>query len=132
MDILIRDYTEADYDTACEWFAGWSWPILPPSLFPKSGFVAEKDGVPLAMVWLYLTNSAWGVMEWLVRDPKADKELCRAAMPLLVEKVKETAWGVGIEVIFTSVQHPNLIKLYKEHGFNLGDPNMTNMVARRP
>lgn len=132
MDILIREYTESDYDTAREWFLAWGWPVMGPTLFPNSGFVAEKDGVPVAMVWLYLTNSAWGVMEWLVRNPKADKEVARQALPLLVEKVKETSWGVGIEVIFTSVQHPNVIKLYKDLGFDLGDQNMTNMVARRP
>jgi len=53
-----------------EWFVRHKWPIAPSkSLLPDLAYIAEADDTPLAVVWVYLTNSAIFWFEWVATNP---------------------------------------------------------------
>ena len=62
--LIFRRLTENDYDTICSWWKWWRWPILPKESLPdngKSGFMVEKNNVPIVCGFLVITNSSWFV-----------------------------------------------------------------------
>lgn len=120
-----------DYDEVCEWWTTQGFQALPKNFLSKVGFIVEgDDGTKLCAGWFYETDSAWSLVEWVVGNPKADKDSRRRGLDLLIETIIEYAKTREFAVIFTSVQHPALIKRYEQYGLQKADIGMTNLIGR--
>lgn len=130
MSLTARQITSNDYPMLVGWWQGHGWPVLPPDLLPSTGLVIEQsDGKPAVAGFLYLTNSAFCVLEWIVSDPLCQKEIRGEAVNLLLSTMIKWCEELGCKAIYSSLDRPALIERYKAHGFEVGDIG-TNMIRR--
>lgn len=129
----IRHYTPEDYPTVAEWWKGHDWPPVPEQVLPKPGIIAERDGVPLGAVWLYMSNSnGVAMMEWLVVKPDIPGRQALAIIKALVEGVEIEARCGDYGVIFTSCKQPALAKIIERCGFVETDKQMIHLLKILP
>lgn len=124
---LVDFKTDEHYDEVCRWWrehSNWDEPI------PKE--VLAPDGLVIPGVcagWIYHSEVAFSYMEWLVANPDQPGKVVYKGLRLLVDALKEKAYDKGKSMIYTSVKHEGLIRLYKKCGFIEGDTGMTNMIC---
>lgn len=58
------------YETFLGWAEGHSFSALPLEALPTTGVVARIGEKPVAMGFLYQTDSAIGWLEWIMVDPQ--------------------------------------------------------------
>jgi len=127
-----RLYTKADYETLKGFWSqykDWETSPVPELLLPPYGAVVEVNNKIISAGFLYETKgngACW--MEWVVADPKADKELRDKSLDLLFDTINARAKNEGYLFVFTCVMHAKLMERYERHGFIKGDSNMTNMI----
>lgn len=131
----VREFQIPDYPHVCEWwrahkgpFPGGHWPMIPLEFLSNSGFIAEDDdGERVAAGWLYLTNSAWSLLEFAVSNPNASIKKRHKGLELIVEEVARVTKDLGL-ACFTSLKSRGLKKLYERHGFGSAETGMINLV----
>lgn len=113
-----------DYPMLVEW---WSWFRFPPptqNLLPENGeggMMIGKNGIPICAGFLYLTNSDFAIIEYVVSNPEYRDDDRKLAIQFLLselERVAKTQRGKGI--IFSFVRNENLINRYMENGYTKG------------
>lgn len=113
-----------DYEILERWWKEHNWLPVHPSLLPKTGFIVDE----VCAGWLYKTDSAFALLEFVVSDKNAEKDRRDKALNILINSLLEEADKAGFKVVFTSLEHPKLIERYQKFGFKVTDKNMTNMV----
>jgi hypothetical protein len=119
-----RRYTEADHATLAQWWAAQSWPTIPETMLPKTGFIV--DGICAG--FLYRTDSSMTILEWIVANPNSDKIQRRQALDLVIAALLDEAKRGGSSAVFTSCNHKGLLARYEAHGFQVTDTGMTNLI----
>ena len=124
--MIIRPYTELDYWTLAAWWTDHDWPCLDPEMLPKTGFIVEG----VCAGFLYKTDSKIAWLEYIISNPKSDKEERNKGLDLVITELCNEAKKCGFEAIFTSSSHDKLINRYKNHGFISTDESMTHFIKR--
>lgn len=113
----VRDYKTEDRDELERWWKAHDWTPVPEGILSPLGLMVETDdGVPMAAVWLYQTNSPVMMVEWLVTNPDASPRDSYAAVSMLLKAVKEIASNAE-SFAMTLIQQPSLVKIFAKHGF---------------
>lgn len=130
--MTIRPFDAArDYDDACRWWlARPPWQPLPKDFLSPLGFVAEKGGVKLCAIWLWLTGTSFCVIDYLVSNPDAPLRARYLGMGAVIDHAKEAAKRAGAKCAFASLKNPGLERFFEKHGFQTTDREMTNLLAR--
>lgn len=124
--MTVRNYKFSDYEEVARWWKAHDWPALEPRMLSEAGLVVEG----LCAGWLYKTDSCIALLEWVVGNPDADKELRSEALDLLIKTAKNMAKNQGYSLMFTFTSHPALIKrMHEKHAFEITDNKMTNLVG---
>ena len=121
---------EKHHGMLCEWWTEWKWPAVPVSLLPKNGIVVYEEETPVCAGFMYLTDSDWGIMEWIVGNPWVSKEERHNGLDCLIQDLILVAKSNAKKAIFSSVNHPSLIDAYSRNGMIVTDKGMTNFVWR--
>lgn len=123
-----------DFEKYGSLVAGWwedhGWPAMPSIAFPPNGLMILHGDKPVAAGWLYLTDSIWAILEWVIADKKAEKAIRRGALDVLIPDLLQIARQNEKSIVFSSIKHTSLIEAYKRHGMMVSDENMTNFVWR--
>lgn len=129
-DFLVRDINDDDLVTVSEWFARRKWPVPPsPAILPKTGYVAERNGEPVAVAWLYITNSSLGLVEWSATDPESGIVGLRGLKKVMdhIKKISEPR----VKVLFQFVPNKKLAKyMEKRFGFRKSEDAALMVWAR--
>lgn len=122
----IKSYDPLDYWMLCSWWSGHGW--TPPSqeMLPEIGFVVDN----IAAGFLYKTDSKITWLEFIIANPRSEKNERSKALDLVIEQLYSKAKELGFKAVFTSATHKGLIDRYKKHGFEVSDLEMTNLVKR--
>lgn len=71
-NVIVRDLVEDDMVEISEWFVGRKWKVPPANhILPGTAYVAERNGDLICVVWLYITNSGLGILDWVATKPNA-------------------------------------------------------------
>lgn len=117
-----------DYPLICEWWRAHSWEYLPKSHIEAAiGFVCEKDGEPLAAVWLYLTGTAFSLVEFLVTNPRARGRDKVAAIEAIINAARACSIESGAPAPITFVKQKSLVQVFERCGFQVTGQAMTEM-----
>lgn len=115
-----------DYGAISEWWTAQKWPVIPREMLPGTGAIVPGR----AAGFLYKTDSQIAWLEFVVANPASDKMERRAALDAVIQSLLATAQSMGFRAVFTSCQHPGLTARYQEHGFQVTDTGMTNLIRR--
>lgn len=119
---------EIHYNTLIKWWKGHKWVLVPLDSLPDTGLVCFFGDKPVCAGFLYRTNSNIAWLEWLVCDPKADRNYRSACIDKLIKELINLAKEDGYKIIFTSVSNKNLITRLGRHNFEITDNNMNNLI----
>jgi hypothetical protein len=114
--MVVRPYTPEDYPLAASWWTDRGWGVIPEKFLSDIGLVAEQDGVPSAMIWLYPTNTSVLIAEWLISDPEASPLIRGKAVSALISKLDSVTKASG-SFLMTFLQHPGLVRMFEKRGF---------------
>jgi hypothetical protein len=123
-ELTIRRYDETDFDTLKVWWDHHKFEGMVPAMLPRIGYVVEG----VCAGFLYQTDSAFALFEWVISNTESDKEIRRAGLDLLITAAAQEAQNLGFKVLYSTIKHPALIARYKSHGYVETDTGMTAMV----
>jgi hypothetical protein len=126
----IMFQNDEHYEEICSWWAFYGWPKIEKKALSTFGMVMEHEGQKLCAGWLYMTNSAFYLLEWLVTNPHAPLKIRVQGLEYLIERLVKEGEGFGGKLAFTSVKSRGLTRMLKKRGFQISDTEMTNMVRQ--
>jgi hypothetical protein len=113
-----------------EWWISHDWPPIPEDHLPSTGFIYYNDLKPIMAGFLYLTDSKFSILEFIISNPNSTKDERKEAMEPLINAVVDEAKYRGKSTIFTSVTHPGLLRKLEKTAFVKTDTNMTNLMRK--
>jgi hypothetical protein len=129
---IERFQPEKHYESVCRWWSAQSWPIIPLSHLPQTGLVVMHEGMPAAAAWIYKTDSAFCLLEFIVANPEIRKETRTAILSTLISSAKVVAEVMGFQSIFVTNRNQSLGKRLEAQGFKISDQEMTNYSFEIP
>lgn len=123
-----RFYQPEDHALVAQWWKAWEWPVMPPESLPPIGFIISNEGHDVCAAWLYRTDSNIGWLEWYITNKSAPKSAKTGAIEYLIEIASETALQIGLGVLFSGVNHKNLIRKLESSGFKQTETGVTNFI----
>ena len=123
-------FTDDNIEEANEWLVEYGWPVgIDQSWVPEdTGYLAVLDGVNMASLFLYITNSKTAILGYPIANPFVSRDLSRAGVGYLIEKTISIAKEDGCERIITYMGNKSMTERYLDHGFVVGDKGVTNLV----
>ena len=118
-NIKVRQVTMEDYKQIDSWYEkrGELRPVM--MLLPNDGlggFIVEKNNRPIAVIYLYLTNSKMGYFDFLMSDPDyIEKDRSEIIMSLFQYCTKK-AILTGCKCVFVTTAVTGVINKMKELG----------------
>jgi hypothetical protein len=132
MNLKFRLTRETDYEELSKWWDAWSFPKPTIEMLDnlRHGIMVYLDDVNICCGFIYFTNAeAFGLIEFIVSNNDVkDKETRKLALIFLINTLNEYAKRKGIKCLFTSLQHPNLVKHYEACGYVKGSTNTIEMI----
>jgi hypothetical protein len=104
----IRPYSLEDYNMICSWMERHGATVIPPEVFlPATGAIAEVDGNPIAVSFLYCVIGGISIIEFTTTNPmfKLSKDLVRAVKALYAH-LEKMAWDNASPCVLSFVK-PN-------------------------
>lgn len=132
MEVRVVKYS--DYEQLKEWWDFWKFPAPPITALPKydeeltTGLMVCKNGIDICAGFLYETNSMLCWVEFIVANPKSEKEDRSVALKLLLSELTKEAKELGFGAIFASIKHPSLLDKYVEEGYTIGTTNTNELI----
>lgn len=124
--LVVRPFDfSRDYDTISQWWEEHNSFAPKPEHLSTTGIIVEAD-IPLCAGWLYKTDSKICVFEFVVSNPKADKEIRDASLELLIESIKKISKEQGYKLIYSSVKGLRYIMRLQQQGFVVVDEHQTH------
>ncbi len=115
----VRQVVVEDYTYINEWYSQRK-ELRPKSiLLPNGGldgFIIEKNNKPIAVIYLYLTNSKMGYFDFLMSDPNYKEEDRFEIIMILFQYCTKKAISAGCECVFVTTAIPGVINKMKELG----------------
>tara|TARA_Y100001938_G_scaffold150774_1_gene243345 strand:+ start:6904 stop:7314 length:411 start_codon:yes stop_codon:yes gene_type:complete len=122
--LICRILKEEDYSVICDWWKWWRWPAIPKEMLPdngKSGFMIEKNNIPIVSGFLYLTNSTGALLEWIVSNPNYREKDRQKAIELLLSEAERICKKMGITYVFSIGRNKSLIETHKRLGWKVDE-----------
>lgn len=119
---------EKHYEILKDWWLGHKWSVVPMRSLSKNGLMCYWNDIPVCSGFIYGSDSNIAWQEWLLCDPKADRQYRSECIDNLLDELDKQAKDMGYTVIFTSVRNASLMTRLENKGFQVSDTEMTNMV----
>lgn len=111
LQMTERAYENADYEIAHEWWRAHGRGHLEQYMLSPLGLVVEDGGVPIAMGFVYFTNSFFSQLGWCVTKPGLGPKARTAALVRLYLSAENLARLHGYKAIQMLSDQPTLTKL---------------------
>ena len=118
----FRPLVEEDYDIICKWWKWWRWSVVPRESLPdngKSGFMIEKNGVPIVSGFLFITNSSWAKLEFIVSNPEYKEKDRKQAVEMLITGIENICRDMGLKHIFSVARNEHLMNTHEKLGWTV-------------
>lgn len=121
--------SDEHYEQICSWWRAHNWPVLPVEALPAIGRVVSHNGVNVCAGFLYRTDSAICLLEWIVSNPDfKDKPTRSDAIDFLIQNLLGAAQKLRPSIVFSYAKNDRLLKRYQDLGFQVSDKDMTHVV----
>ena len=124
-ELIARDLKESDWETLLKWWDSWpDWTAPSKDFLPNNGtggIMIEKNNKPIVAGFIYETNSASVLLEWIVSDPEYRDNDRREAVELLIMEAEKSTKALGYNYMFTIGRNKRLIDTHKKLGWFVDD-----------
>ena len=115
----VRQVTAEDYTCINEWYSQRK-ELRPKSiLLPNGGldgFIIEKNNKPIAVIYLYLTNSKMGYMDFLISDPNYKNKDKYNMIMELQDACTEALLRKGCRIVWAMTSYDHLAEMAGKMG----------------
>ena len=119
-----RILKESDWDILVSWWKWWRWTVPAKDFLPENGtggIIIEKDGIPIVAGFIYITNSATTLLEWIVSNPDYKEPDRKLAIEMLITEAENLTKESGYNYIFSVGRSKHLITTHKKLGWFVDD-----------
>ena len=124
-ELIARDLKESDWETLLKWWDSWpDWTAPSKDFLPDNGtggIMIEKNNKPIVAGFIYETNSASVLLEWIVSDPEYRDNDRGEAVELLITEAEKSTKALGYNYMFTIGRNKRLIDTHKKLGWFVDD-----------
>ena len=124
MKLQVRKLIEKDWGFLPSWWEAYNQPVPNRDFLPEDGlggFVVCKETDPIAVMFLYMTNSKTAIPAIVISD-KYYRDTDRSdALQLLVDFTTKFAKDLGFKYSFAWAKPGILLERYKEAGFTIDE-----------
>lgn len=117
----LHPYIREDLPTINVWLAARKAKKVEHSDMPEVGYVAYKNGDPIAAAFLRRCEGNIAILDSLCTDPMARGELRHEAIDLLVNKIIEQCAHMRIKSLFAFTVDAGILDRSQKHGFVKSD-----------
>jgi len=122
--MIIQPITKENYNVLVEWWKGYSWEAIPQECLPEIGFIVND----VVAGFIYKTDSNICLMEWIIGNPQADKDLRKKSISLLLNHLCDIAKNMGYKMCFTYTKNTSLIDSLEHNEFQKTDEQMIHFL----
>ena len=123
--INIRKIELKDYEYIDKWWVEQGFKALDKSILPINGLggiIIEKNK-PIAVGYLYLTNSKMGYIDNLIADPNYKSKDRFDIIIKLIQACRQMAKELGILDIWAITKSKGILQRCENLGYNITDRN---------
>ena len=127
----LRWLTDEDYPELVKWWEDWGWTAPTKGMLPNRGLggvMVNKDGVNICAGFMYITNSDYALLEYIISNKEYRGKERKLALQELIDAISEVAKSQGFKHIFTSLKHPHLKRHFLSCGYIEGDTGTTELT----
>ena len=127
-----RTLTESDYKILSDWWIAWSWPVMAKDMLPDNGtggIMVEHEGENIVAGFLYWSNSKLVWLDWIISNPKSDKDIRQEAIKKLILTAESMTKEAGSKYMMSISRSNSLLKTHKELGWTI-DPGSSHEMIK--
>ena len=117
-----------DYMLIRKWWEKHEWEPVHPYLLSDTGYLILDEDMPIVAGWYVKTNGLTALVEWIVKNPKAQPKQFIKALSLLCETIEDIAKGDGFKMVLTFLENDKLKKFMKRRKYESGDIGLDTYV----
>ncbi len=134
MKFNIRKLTENDWDTLVSWWDAWpKWNTPAQDFLPgnaTSGLIVEKNNTPIVAGFLYFTNSAAVLLEWIVSNPEYKEKDKKKAIETLVSSAEIFCKNNDKKYMFSIGRNKSLLNIHKQLDWTVDNDPSYEMIKK--
>ena len=118
----IRTIVQTDYEYINKWWEDQGEEPPKLSMLPDrglGGIIAEKNGKPVAAMYLYLTNSALGYIANAIADPNYKSKDRFELIRKLIDECVRRAAAVGCGMVWATSSNKGIIERCKKSNYEI-------------
>ena len=123
----VRTLIESDYEILSDWWKALKWPVIAKDMLPDNGtggIMIENEGENIVAGFLYWSNSKMVWLDWIISNPKSDKDIKQEAIKKLILTAESMVKETGSKYIMSISRSKSLLKIHKELGWTIdSDPS---------
>ncbi|NBO22950.1 hypothetical protein EBU94_06400 [bacterium] len=120
----VTPVNSENYIILTEWWKGHEWPAIPFEMLPKIGYIVNNE----VAGFIYSTDSSICMIEWIISDPKSNKDSRRKSLSFLLNFLCEKAKEMNYKMCFTYTKNLGLINNLESNKFLKTDSDMIHFV----
>ncbi len=120
---------ESIYRTACDWWSFWKFSAPPLEFLPCNMICAYNEDGPVAIGFLYGTDSKISWLEFIVANQKSSKIDRSLALDMVLSSAKILSSALGFGSIFTTSKSQTLNKKLGQK-YTKTDEGVSHFVGR--
>ena len=127
-----RTLTESDYEILSDWWKAWGWPPVVKDMLPDNGtggIMVENEGENIVAGFLYWSNSKLVWLDWIISNPKSDKDIRQEAIKKLILTAESMTKEAGSKFMMSISRSNSLLKIHKELGWTI-DPGSSHEMIK--
>ena len=124
VNTVIRSVKKEDYKYINKWWEALGDEPPTPSMLPNNGLggvLVEKNGKPIAVVYLYLTNSSVGYIANAIANPNYKSRDRFELITRLIDECVRRGAAVGCSMVWATSQSKGIIKRCKELNYEVSE-----------
>ena len=126
-----RTLTESDYKILSDWWIAWSWPVMAKDMLPDNGtggIMVEHEGENIVAGFLYWSNSKLVWLDWIISNPKSDKDIRQEAIKKLILTAESMTKEAGSKYMMSISRSNSLLKIHEQMGWTIDKTPSHEMI----
>lgn len=109
---------------------GGQWEAIRPEFLSSRGMIIKDKDQYVCAAWLYTTDSAYGVINWVISNNESDPKTKKKCIEFMLGKLENYARFLGIGVIYMAMETRSLKSILKKQNFLMTSNNISEFFKK--